>query len=79
MVKLTLIARASDGLPLAEGLDTDKDPLMERYKAQAKVRRGERKDETVAWCVSRWRVPLNLHALTLSLSRPLSAALFSPS
>ncbi len=38
MVRLTLIARVSDGLPLAEGLDTDKDPDIDQYKAQAKVR-----------------------------------------
>jgi hypothetical protein len=37
MVRLTLIARASDGLPLAEGLESDKDPDIEGYKAQAKV------------------------------------------
>ena len=53
MVKLTLIARALDGLPLAEGLDTDKDPAMERYKAQAKVwaraRERERDRETRRW------------------------------
>uniref|UniRef100_A0A7S0N5R7 Longin domain-containing protein n=1 Tax=Pyramimonas obovata TaxID=1411642 RepID=A0A7S0N5R7_9CHLO len=37
MVKLTLIARVTDGLPLAEGLDTDKDPDLEHYKQQAKT------------------------------------------
>jgi hypothetical protein len=40
MVRLTLIARASDGLPLAEGLDSDKDPEIDAYKQQAKVGRG---------------------------------------
>ena len=35
MVRLTLIARASDGLPLAEGLESDKDADIEGYKAQA--------------------------------------------
>lgn len=37
MVKLTLIARVNDGLPLAEGLDTDKDHDLEYYKQQAKT------------------------------------------
>jgi hypothetical protein len=39
-VRLTLIARVSDGLPLAEGLDKDEDPEMRQYdyKNQAKVR-----------------------------------------
>lgn len=37
MVKLTLIARVRDGLPLAEGLDTDKEHEMYSYKSQAKV------------------------------------------
>lgn len=36
MVKLTLIARVTDGLPLAEGLDTDKNQDLEYYKQQAK-------------------------------------------
>ena len=40
MVRLTLIARLSDGLPLAEGLDSEKDPEIDQYKVQAKVRRG---------------------------------------
>lgn len=38
MVKLTLIHRVRDALPLAEGLDTDKDHEMYSYKSQAKVR-----------------------------------------
>lgn len=38
MVKLTLIARVSDGLPLAEGLDSDKDHELGSFKRQAKVR-----------------------------------------
>lgn len=37
MVKLTLIARVSDGLPLAEGLDNDKDHELSNFKQQAKV------------------------------------------
>lgn len=39
MVRLTLIARVSDGLPLAEGLDRDENPEMRQqdYKGQAKV------------------------------------------
>ena len=37
MVRLTLIARVKDGLPLAEGLDTDKELEMYSYKSQAKV------------------------------------------
>ena len=37
MVKLTLIARVSDGLPLAEGLDSDKDHELANFKQQAKV------------------------------------------
>jgi len=36
MVKLTLLARQTDGLPLAEGLDTDKSVDLEYYKQQAK-------------------------------------------
>lgn len=36
-MKITLIARARDGLPLAEGLDTDKEHEMYSYKSQAKV------------------------------------------
>jgi hypothetical protein len=41
-VRLTLIARVSDGLPLAEGLDKDEDKDMRQhdYKGQAKVRAG---------------------------------------
>lgn len=39
MVRLTLIARISDGLPLAEGLDSEKDSEIDGYKGQAKVRR----------------------------------------
>ena len=42
MVKLTLISRVSDGLPLAEGLDADKSADLEQYKQQAKVRRALR-------------------------------------
>lgn len=37
MVRLTLIARQRDGLPLAEGLDNDKDPDLTANKQQAKV------------------------------------------
>jgi hypothetical protein len=37
MVRLTLIARVFDGLPLAEGLDSEKDPEIDQYKSQAKV------------------------------------------
>lgn len=37
MVRLTLIARVHDGLPLAEGLDGEKDRDLETYKHQAKV------------------------------------------
>ncbi|GAX83571.1 hypothetical protein CEUSTIGMA_g10996.t1 [Chlamydomonas eustigma] len=36
MVKLTLIVRVHDGLPLAEGIDTDKDMEVDSYKSQAK-------------------------------------------
>lgn len=36
MVKLTMIARVTDGLPLAEGLDNGRDPQDEFYKQQAK-------------------------------------------
>ncbi len=35
---MTLIARVHDGLPLAEGLDTEKDLELDQYKTQAKVR-----------------------------------------
>lgn len=34
---MTLIARVSDSLPLAEGLDSDKDPDIDQYKTQAKT------------------------------------------
>lgn len=37
MVQLTLIARVTDGLPLAEGLDSDKSHNLDEYKAKAKV------------------------------------------
>jgi hypothetical protein len=39
MVRLTMIARVSDGLPLAEGLDRDEDPELRQYdyKSQAKA------------------------------------------
>ena len=37
MVKMTLIARVADGLPLAEGLDTDKSHELDQFKQQAKV------------------------------------------
>lgn len=40
MVRLTLIARVRDGLPLAEGLDADKEHEMYSYKSQAKVGAG---------------------------------------
>lgn len=70
MVKLTLIARAVDSLPLAEGLDTDKDPAMERYKAQARVRRGERNERrrTPMARASKLAFPscISLHTLSLS-------------
>ena len=35
-MKVTLIARVSDGLPLAEGLETEKGGELEGYKQQAK-------------------------------------------
>ncbi|KAK9843547.1 hypothetical protein WJX81_008182 [Elliptochloris bilobata] len=37
MVRLTLITRVRDGLPLAEGLDSDKDHDLDKYKQQAKT------------------------------------------
>ena len=40
MVRLSLIARVRDGLPLAEGLDADKEHEMYSYKSQAKVGAG---------------------------------------
>ncbi len=40
MVRLTLIARLTDGLPLAEGLDSEKDNEIDAYKGQAKVSKG---------------------------------------
>lgn len=42
MVRLTMIARVSDGLPLAEGLDRDEDPELRQYdyKSQAKASAG---------------------------------------
>jgi hypothetical protein len=38
MVKLTLIARVADRLPLAEGLETEKNADLDVYKQQAKAR-----------------------------------------
>lgn len=37
MVRLTMIARASDGLPLAEGLDAARDPAADALKTSAKA------------------------------------------
>jgi hypothetical protein len=37
MVRLTLLARITDGLPLAEGLDDDQNQDLNHYKMQAKV------------------------------------------
>ena len=37
MVKLTMLARVADGLPLAEGLDSDRQQDLEQYKQQAKT------------------------------------------
>lgn len=37
MVKLTLLARVTDGLPLAEGLDDDQNHDLDQFKMQAKV------------------------------------------
>lgn len=37
MVKLTTITRIRDALPLAEGLDADKEHELYSYKSQAKV------------------------------------------
>lgn len=53
MVQLTLIARVSDGLPLAEGLDgSAKDGEIDAYKAQAKASRaaGLRRAPCAAHC-----------------------------
>ena len=44
MVKLTLIARVADGLPLAEGLETEKNADLDAYKQQAKARAGRLRD-----------------------------------
>lgn len=48
MVRLTLIARVADGLPLAEGLDSDKEHDLDMYKSQAKVCEGTVGD-ILAW------------------------------
>ena len=37
MVKLTMLARVADGLPLAEGLDSDRQQDLEHSKQQAKT------------------------------------------
>lgn len=37
MVKVTLLARVSDGLPLAESLDNEREHNLDAYKQQAKV------------------------------------------
>ena len=47
MVRLTLIARVRDGLPLAEGLDSDKEHNLDVYKQQAKVQ------QLCAFCAAR--------------------------
>lgn len=39
MVRLTLVTRVADGLPLCESLDADASGEVEAYKQQAKVRR----------------------------------------
>lgn len=51
MVRLTLIARLTDGLPLAEGLDNEKDPEVDQYKVQAKVSHAHRRACTPVQCV----------------------------
>ena len=71
MVKLTLIARSRDGLPLAEGLDADKEHEMYSYKSQAKVR--GRRRQVVAGCMPHRAPP------GASLAhRPLAAAAPAP-
>lgn len=37
MVRLTMLTRVRDGLPLAEGLDREKDQHLDTCKQQAKV------------------------------------------
>ena len=37
MVRLTMISRIYDALPLAEGIETDKTLELDKFKAQAKV------------------------------------------
>ena len=37
MVRLTLLARITDGLPLAEGLEDDQNHDLQQFKQQAKV------------------------------------------
>ena len=36
-MKLTMLARVADGLPLAEGLDSERQQDLEQYKQQAKT------------------------------------------
>ena len=59
MVKLTLIARVSDGLPLAEGLDSDKDHELANFKQQAKVSGTSQPacNASIALQVVGWRQP----------------------
>ena len=38
MVRLTLLARITDGLPLAEGLEDDQNQDLLQFKQQAKVK-----------------------------------------
>jgi vesicle transport protein SEC22 len=56
MVRLTMIARISDGLPLAEGLDRDEDPELRQYdyKSQAKASAGSSRDSKHERCSCIW-------------------------
>lgn len=69
MVRLTLIARVRDGLPLAEGLDADKEHEMYSYKSQAKVGAGGQL-RPCRWAGERWLFEVLWYVPVLSEPRP---------
>lgn len=77
MVRLTLIARVRDGLPLAEGLDADKEHEMYSYKSQAKVGRlGTTSRRGQSECCS--AAPIMCRCISRTLRRSCAAAVPAP-
>lgn len=77
MVRLTLIARLTDGLPLAEGLESDKGSDIGHYKQQAKV-----VGQTALLLRNSFQYSISSHAEVLAwsnLSAQLSTAWKTPS